>query len=152
MNGAPKMGKECEICQLVADVNDPSNPRSSFRITEMAVSVAVLSSDQFFKGYTLVAYKEHITELYQLSPDKRGEYCEEMIKIANALDKAFRPDKMNYELLGNQQAHMHWHLIPRYKDDGLWGLPIWVQRHEKKMLADKEYQELIERISPYLSS
>lgn len=144
------MEKGCKICRLIADVSDPSDKRSLFKMTEMELSVAVLSSDQFFRGYTLVAYKEHATELYHLSPHKRVQFCEEMIRVANALDRALRPDKMNYELLGNAQAHMHWHLIPRYKNDGFWGLPVWVRRHEKKRLAKEEYLELIETIGKHL--
>jgi diadenosine tetraphosphate (Ap4A) HIT family hydrolase len=140
----------CEICRLIADVSDPSDKRSLFKITEMEVSVAVLSSDQFFRGYTLVTYKEHATELYHLSPHKRIQFCEEMIRVANALDRALGPDKMNYELLGNAQPHMHWHLIPRYKNDRFWGLPVWIQRHDKKRLANREYQELIDKIKRYL--
>ena len=145
-----KMEQECEICQIITDVNNPLSPCSLFKISEMEVSCAVLGSDQFFEGYTFVLYEEHVTELYHLSPEKRMRFCEEMIEIADALDKAFHPDKMNYELLGNQQAHMHWHLIPRYKNDGLWGRPAWVQRHEKKRLPNEEYQELIDKIRKHL--
>jgi diadenosine tetraphosphate (Ap4A) HIT family hydrolase len=29
----------------------------------------------------------------------------------------FKPDKMNYELLGNGCPHLHWHLYPRRKGD-----------------------------------
>eukprot|EP01088_Endostelium_zonatum_P014858 TRINITY_DN3406_c0_g1_i1.p1 TRINITY_DN3406_c0_g1~~TRINITY_DN3406_c0_g1_i1.p1 ORF type:complete len:151 (+),score=31.32 TRINITY_DN3406_c0_g1_i1:250-702(+) len=40
----------------------------------------------------------------------------EVIKIAkDALTKAFNPDWFNYAFLGNETAHLHCHLIPRYK-------------------------------------
>jgi diadenosine tetraphosphate (Ap4A) HIT family hydrolase len=72
------------------------------------------------------------------------------IRVAKALDEVFHPDKMNYELLGNTSAHMHWHLVPRYKNDGFWGLPIWIRRHEDKSLTDKEYRELVKTIRQHL--
>ena len=97
-----------------------------------------------------MAYKRHVTELYHLSPNERARFCEEMIRVAKALNEALNPDKMNYELLGNVSAHMHWHLIPRYKNDGFWGLPIWVRRHKEKRLTDEEYQELIKTIRKHL--
>lgn len=140
----PRMGRECKICQIVKDKNHP------LRISELDVSVVGLNRDQTFRGYTFVAYKQHITELFHLSLDERTRFCEEMIRVAKALDKAFKPDKMNYELLGNISAHMHWHLIPRYRNDGFWGEPIWVRRHEENRLTNRKYQELIETIREHL--
>lgn len=40
-----------------------------------------------------------------------------MGEVAGAVIHAFRPAKFNYELLGNTEGHMHWHLFPRYHDD-----------------------------------
>ena len=40
-----------------------------------------------------------------------------MCLLARAIETAFRPHKLNYELLGNQVPHLHWHLFPRYADD-----------------------------------
>ena len=38
---------------------------------------------------------------------------------------SFTPRKLNYELLGNQEAHMHWHLYPRYETDAIPHWPVW---------------------------
>ena len=48
-----------------------------------------------------------------------------MAQVAEAVFRAFAPRKLNYELLGNSEAHLHWHLFPRYADDPnpLW--PVW---------------------------
>jgi len=138
------MERECKICQIVTDKNNP------FRISELDLSVVGLNRDQFFGGYTFVTYKWHVTELYHLSLDERIHFCEEMIRVAKALDEAFTPYKMNYALLGNISTHMHWHLIPRYKSDGFQGLPVWVRPHEEKRLTDEEYRELIEMIRKHL--
>ena len=40
-----------------------------------------------------------------------------MCTLGRAIAAAFRPRKLNYELLGNQVPHLHWHLIPRYESD-----------------------------------
>ena len=37
--------------------------------------------------------------------------------VAEAVSNIFKPDKMNYELLGNGCHHIHWHLYPRVKGD-----------------------------------
>ena len=37
--------------------------------------------------------------------------------VAEAVSKAFEAEKMNYELLGNGETHLHWHLFPRVNGD-----------------------------------
>jgi diadenosine tetraphosphate (Ap4A) HIT family hydrolase len=48
-----------------------------------------------------------------------------MALVAEAMFRAFRPAKLNYELLGNTEPHLHWHLIPRYRDDPKPKIPVW---------------------------
>ena len=56
--------------------------------------------------------------------------------MAEAVAKAFKPEKMNYELLGMGDAHLHWHLYPRVEGDienyGNYGRgPVWWYPMEK---------------------
>lgn len=48
---------------------------------------------------------------------ERKKFLEEMSIVAEAASKAFGAEKMNYELLGMGDAHLHWHLFPRRKGD-----------------------------------
>jgi diadenosine tetraphosphate (Ap4A) HIT family hydrolase len=36
-----------------------------------------------------------------------------------------RPDKVNLASLGNVVPHLHWHVIPRFRDDAHFPNPIW---------------------------
>lgn len=45
------------------------------------------------------------------------KFMEEMSVVAEAVSKAFGAEKMNYELLGNGDTHVHWHLFPRVNGD-----------------------------------
>lgn len=45
------------------------------------------------------------------------KYLEEMALVAEAVFNVYKPNKMNYELLGNGDSHVHWHLFPRYDGD-----------------------------------
>jgi diadenosine tetraphosphate (Ap4A) HIT family hydrolase len=36
-----------------------------------------------------------------------------------------RPDKINLASLGNVVPHLHWHVIPRWRDDSHFPAPIW---------------------------
>ena len=42
------------------------------------------------------------------------------------METAFRPRKLNYELLGNQVPHLHWHLFPRYESDPRHLQAVWL--------------------------
>ena len=66
-----------------------------------------------------------------------------MNRVARRLAELFRPDKINYELLGNMVPHMHWHLVPRFTDDPLWPRPIWSEPHDEHLLTADQYAERI---------
>jgi len=42
-----------------------------------------------------------------------------------ALREALAPDKVNLASLGNVVPHLHWHVIPRFRDDRHFPAPIW---------------------------
>jgi diadenosine tetraphosphate (Ap4A) HIT family hydrolase len=89
-------------------------------------SVALLGTWQYYHGYCLLIARRHATELFQLSDAERRAYFEEMCLLAKAIAECFRPQKLNYELLGNQVPHLHWHLFPRYGHDPESLRPVWL--------------------------
>jgi len=122
------------------------NAEADLRIVELQQCYVLLNRDQFFPGYTFVVAKEHVTELFHLDREARAKVTEEVAATAAALYKLFKPDKMNYELLGNMVPHMHWHLVPRFRTDRLWPRPIWAEPHDEVVLPPAEYAERIELI------
>jgi diadenosine tetraphosphate (Ap4A) HIT family hydrolase len=95
--------------------------------------VAVLGPWQFYHGYCVLMARQHATELFTLDPQVRHDYLEEMCLLARAIYEVFQPIKINYELLGNQVPHLHWHLFPRYAADPDRLSPAWIalERSEK---------------------
>jgi diadenosine tetraphosphate (Ap4A) HIT family hydrolase len=89
-------------------------------------SVALLGMWQFYQGYCLLVSRRHATELNELPTDERRAYLDEMCLLAQAIQICYRPYKLNYELLGNQVPHLHWHLFPRYPDDEHRQAAVWV--------------------------
>ena len=126
------------------------NERKNLQFYESRVSVAKLNPDQVFEGYTFLTLKWHETELYNLADKDRKRFLEDMSTVARALSQAFKPDKMNYELLGNSMPHLHWHLVPRYQADPMWGRPIWASSQRRKRLNQEGYELLKERIEAHL--
>ena len=117
----------CLICERIAMIQKGTNP---WFVKEMESGYVVIGDHQHFKGYTLFLCKEHKTELFQLDSPMKMKFLEEMSTVAEAVSKAFGAEKMNYELLGNGDTHLHWHLFPRVIGDiGEYGNngkgPVW---------------------------
>lgn len=124
----------CFICDRIEMIKNGSNP---YFVKELETGYVVIGDNQHFYGYTLFLYKNHSkTELFQLEISERNKFLEEMSIVAEAVSKAFGAEKMNYELLGNGEAHLHWHLFSRRKGDienyGNNGVgPVWWYPMEK---------------------
>ena len=118
----------CLICDRIEMIKKEENP---YFVKEMKTGYAVIGDNQHFYGYTLFLYKNHnFTELYQMNMEERIEFMKEMTLVAQAAANAFGCHKMNYELLGMGDAHLHWHLYPRRDGDiGEYGNhgrgPVW---------------------------
>ena len=105
----------CLICDRIEMIEKGANP---YFVKELETGYVVIGDNQHFYGYTLFLYKNHNkTELFQLDMAERKKFLEEMSIVAEAASKTFGAEKMNYELLGMGDAHLHWHLFPRKKGD-----------------------------------
>ena len=129
----------CKACQ-------GSWPRKDHFIADLDRSKAYLHDDQFFPGWTVVVFKRHATELFHLAPTERIQLMEEVNLVAKTLAQVYDAKKMNYELLGNQLPHIHWHVIPRLADDPAPLEPVWRVQHEPVQLASPDLQQQIQRI------
>ena len=125
----------CLICDRIEMIKRGENP---WFVRELETGYVVLGDHQRFYGYTLFLYKHHgdKTELFHLAPAERARFLEEMTLVAQAVAQAFQAEKMNYELLGMGDAHLHWHLFPRRTGDieqyGNGGKgPVWWYPMEK---------------------
>ena len=115
---------QCLVCGRIEKIRRGENP---YFVRELETGYVVLGDHQRFEGYTLLLCKEHATELNQLAPDFRTAFLRDMAITAEAVQNAFGPDKMNYELLGTGKGrHMHWHLFPRRQGDTLKPGPVWL--------------------------
>ncbi|MBQ2774912.1 MAG: HIT family protein [Clostridia bacterium] len=112
----------CLICDRIKLIEENNNP---YFVTELETGYVVLGDHQRFKGYTLFLCKKHVTELHHLEHQNKMKFLEEMSLIAQAVQQAFNAEKMNYELLGNGDTHLHWHLFPRNSGDTPTKGPVW---------------------------
>src|SRR5438105_4244883 len=106
-------------------------------VWQFAHSVALLGTWQSYQGYCLLVAKRHATELSQLAEAERAAHLQEMCLLARAIEATFRPHKLNYELLGNQAPHVHWHLFPRSAQDPERLRPVWFALDRAERDADE---------------
>lgn len=133
----------CLICDRIQMIKEKTNP---WFVRELETGYVVIGDNQHFYGYTLFLYKEHKTELFHLEHATKIKFLEEMSVVAEAVSMAFGAEKMNYELLGNGDSHLHWHLFPRRNGDlenyGNMGRgPIWWYPMEKMYSHDNRPSE-----------
>ena len=128
----------CLICDRIEMIKNDTNP---YFVKELSTGYVVIGDNQHFKGYTLFLCKEHKSELFQLEHDTKIKFLEEMSVVAEAVSLTFGAEKMNYELLGNGDTHLHWHLFPRvcgdienYGNNGKG--PVWWYPKEKMYHSD----------------
>ena len=118
--------KECLYCQ-----NNETLHNLMIEIAQLSVSRVFLFKEQTYRGRCLVAYKDHVNDLNELSDEDRNAF---MADVARYSDKL---------------SHLHFHLAPKYVDGPDYG-GIFQMNPGKVYLTDAEYQELIDAVKANL--
>ncbi|MCB9798214.1 HIT family protein [Candidatus Nomurabacteria bacterium] len=124
----------CLVCSRIESIHSNKNP---YYVTELPSGYVVLGDHQLFKGYSLLLLKNHVQELHELIDNDRRQFLEDMSLLGKAINNAFSPEKINYELLGNSANHLHWHIFPRHKNDPRPQGPVWAI--DKAIRYSEEY-------------
>jgi diadenosine tetraphosphate (Ap4A) HIT family hydrolase len=112
---------------------------------ELDHSTVYVFKEQSHKGRCIVASKFHVSELIDLNEEERNGFFADVAIVSKALHKAFQPDKVNYGAYGDTGKHLHFHLVPKYKDETEWA-STFEMNPGKVMLEDTEYEALAELI------
>ncbi len=87
----------------------------------------VLIDDAQYPGFCRVIWTGHAREMTDLEVLDRILLMDAVWQTETAVRKVMQPDKVNLAALGNVVPHLHWHVIPRYKDDMHFPGPVWAQ-------------------------
>ena len=118
-------------------------------ICDLDASVLVLFKEQSHPGRCIVACKEHVGEMVDLTDEERNAFFADANRAAKALHAAFHPDKVNYGAYDDTGRHLHFHLVPKYKDGPEWG-GVFEMNPQKRFLSQEEYGQMIEKIKAAL--
>jgi diadenosine tetraphosphate (Ap4A) HIT family hydrolase len=148
----------CPFCEKLARLADL---QADELVWQFPHSIALLGPWQCYHGYCILVARRHATEMHQLPDADRRGYFDDLCRLAAAVEQAFRPRKLNCELLGNQVPHLHWHLFPRYDSDPNHLQAVWLDiaradadRVERRRLetGPTTRQETAERLRRHLAA
>lgn len=114
----------CVFCSIVA------GDGAAIVVDEDEDTMAFLALHPAVTGHTLVVPRTHATDIFDISPDSLTAVTRSVQRVANLLDDRLEPDGMNI-VQNNRQVgwqsvfHLHVHVIPRFRNDGL--VPPWIE-------------------------
>ena len=79
----------CAYCmqgELVAKFGYP--------VCEMETGFLYLFKEQSKRGRVILAYKDHVSEMIDISDDERSAFFADVSKVSRAVHKVFQPDKV----------------------------------------------------------
>lgn len=86
--------------------------------------------DPHYPGFCRIIWQAHVREMTDLPPAERDALMRIVFGVEAVVRRLFSPDKINLASFGNMVPHLHWHVIPRWRDDRHFPEPVWgsVQR------------------------
>jgi len=95
--------------------------------------------DAHYPGFCRVIWHAHVREMSDLDPADRRRLMEVVFAVEGVVRRLFAPDKINLASFGNMVPHLHWHVIPRWRDDRHFPEPVWGSVHRS---ADRPRPEV----------
>jgi diadenosine tetraphosphate (Ap4A) HIT family hydrolase len=138
------VNNDCMYC-----MEDDRRNQLMIEIAQLEVSTVFLFKEQTYKGRCNVVYKDHVKELFHLDEQDLTSFMKDVKRVAEAIDKAFSPNKINYGAYGDTLHHLHMHVVPKYEGKENWG-STFEMNPGNIYLTDQEYQERIQELKKYL--
>ncbi|MEU6073167.1 HIT family protein [Micromonospora sp. NPDC047074] len=108
----------CVFCDIIEGAT------TAFRVVDEAAGVAFLDTRPVFKGHVLVVPRTHLVTLTDLPPESLAGYFGLVRRLAIAVETGLGAGgtfvAMNNKV-SQSVAHLHTHVVPRTRGDGLRG-------------------------------
>lgn len=98
------------------------------------------AEDAHYPAFTRVIYQAHAKEMSDLSPTQRHELMDYIYLVEEVQRAVLEPVKINLAQFGTMVPHVHWHIIPRFKEDPHYPDAIWsASKYELSDQAINDY-------------
>lgn len=94
-------------------------------VGELQLSRVLLMDDARYPWVILVPRRPAIREMIDLDLRDRAMLYREIDAVSEAMQRLFKPLKLNVAALGNVVPRLHVHVIARYENDAAWPKPVW---------------------------
>jgi diadenosine tetraphosphate (Ap4A) HIT family hydrolase len=91
----------------------------------------ILVNDPDLPGFCRVIWNPHVAEMSDLTYGERDHIMSLVFAVEEAIRQVMDPDKINLAALGNMVPHIHWHIIPRFRDDAFFPGSAWSAREQE---------------------
>ncbi len=85
----------------------------------------VLAEEPDYPAFTRVIWNAHVAEMSDLDGADRDELMRVVLLVEQAQRALLSPHKVNLASFGNVVTHLHWHVVPRWRDDRHFPEPVW---------------------------
>ncbi|MBQ7585987.1 MAG: HIT family protein [Desulfovibrionaceae bacterium] len=114
----------------------------SSKVFESEHLYAFLDLNPANKGHTLIVPRLHCADILDVNPVIGKEFIDAVQRIARAVmsvtgSSGFNVIQNNGKVAGQEIFHLHWHIIPRFENDGfsLWKPGSYDSKEEMNRLA-----------------
>lgn len=134
----------CELCAAPGGTLLWNSPRC--RVVRIA--------DPQQPGFCRVIWNTHVSEMTDLVAGDRIWLMQIVFCVEQTIRDLFAPDKINLASFGNMTPHLHWHVIPRWRDDPHFPQPIWGIQQRPPVVIRPEIsdEQMFATLSRHLAS
>jgi diadenosine tetraphosphate (Ap4A) HIT family hydrolase len=105
-------------------------------LVDLELSSVLLMDEAAWPWLLLVPRRPLLRELVDLDVAARHLLMDEIAHLSGALQRLYRPDKLNVGALGNMVPQLHVHVIARHVGDPAWPGPVWGARPKQRCTPD----------------
>lgn len=131
--------EDCIFCKIV------KGEIPSHKVYENGKTLAFLDINPINVGHTLVVPKNHVSKITLAEEDDLLALTKALKKVIKGIEGSLRVDNLNVFVnqgrgAGQLVPHLHYHIVPRYKGDGVkFVIP-------QKKVSEEEFKDLVEKI------
>jgi histidine triad (HIT) family protein len=133
---------DCIFCKIIKGEIPCS------KIYENETNIAFLDINPVNKGHVLVIPKNHFETYIDLPDDEVSSLALAVKKVAKAVKTGISTDGFNIQMNNHEAAgqvvpHVHFHIVPRFRNDGL---KLWDGGEYSENEMEETKKQIIQRL------
>lgn len=119
------------------------------KVCDLSVTALYLMNEQSYKGRCLLVFRSHVPDLGVLDDSEAAGVMKDIRSCMRALQKIYAPDKINIGMFDDKGAHLHIHVVPKYRGSPQFGTMFELKR-DAVYLKERDFLEAKARLKEAL--